>query len=318
MSTVAQADAATAAPAAQLDVPVALFIFNRPGPTSRVFAAIVAARPRVLLVVADGARTHRPDDAARVAAARAIVDLVDWPCDVRRDFSDRNLGSRRRVSSGIDWVFTQVDRAIILEDDCVPVPAFFRYCSEMLQLYRDDRRIQSISGSNFAREEAPAGHYCSNFALMWGWATWANRWADYCVDPTDAAAVVDRMWSRSPVRWAYWRRIFAALASHGMDAWDYQWILTLWRRRTLCIRPTVNLVQNIGFGAEATHTTVTDTPLNRMIAVDSPDSFARRVGPVAADCARDAVDERLWAQIGVRSVIMMYLPWMRRPAWLRR
>ena len=317
MSIAAPAEVPVTAPAEQLGVPVALFIFNRPELTWQVFARIAAARPRVLLVVADGPRTYRPDDAARVAAAREIVDFVDWPCDLRTNFADRNLGSRRRVSSGIDWIFTQVDRAIILEDDCVPVPAFFRYCGEMLDLYRDDPRIQSISGSNFAQQDAPAGHYCSNFALMWGWATWADRWADYRVDPADADAVVDRQWGQSPLRWAYWRRIFKALAAHGMDAWDYQWILTLWRRRTLCVRPTINLVQNIGFGAEATHTTVTDTPLNRMTAVDTPDSFVSRVGPVVADRARDAIDERLWAQIGIRSLFLMYLPWLRRPAWLR-
>ncbi len=318
MSTAAATEPALATLAVPFDVPVALFIYNRPVPTRRVLAAIAAVRPAVLLIVGDGARENRAGDAERVAQARAIVDLIDWPCDIRTNFAAHNLGSRRRVSSGIDWVFTQVDRAIILEDDCVPVPAFFRYCREMLNLYRDDRRVQSISGSDFARRDEPAGHYLSNFALMWGWATWADRWADYRVDPVDAAAVVDRQWGRSPIRWAYWRRIFTALAAQQMDAWDYQWILTLWRRKTLCVRPTVNLVHNIGFGADATHTTVTGTALGRMTAVDTPASFVDRVGPVAADRARDAIDERIWAQICVRSLVLMYLPWLRRPDWLRR
>lgn len=48
--------------------------------------------------------------------------------------------------SGISWVFEQVEAAILLEDDCVPAPTFFPFCTELLERYRMDARIGMIAG----------------------------------------------------------------------------------------------------------------------------------------------------------------------------
>ena len=112
--------------------PVAFLVFNRPDTTERVFEAIRLARPPKLLVVADGPRAHRPDDDTKCQATRAIIERVDWPCEVLKNYSEANLGCRTRVSSGLDWVFSTVEEAIILEDDCLPHPTFFRFCEELL------------------------------------------------------------------------------------------------------------------------------------------------------------------------------------------
>lgn len=133
----------------QLQTPVAFLIFNRPDTTARVFEEIRRARPPKLLVVADGPRFNHFGEAEKVAATRAIVEQVDWPCEVLKNYAETNLGCKRRVSSGFDWVFQTAEEAIILEDDCLPHPTFFRFCEEVLEKYRDDKRGLHISGDNF-------------------------------------------------------------------------------------------------------------------------------------------------------------------------
>jgi hypothetical protein len=140
----------------QLKTPVALIIFKRPDTTERVFETIRQAKPPKLLVVADGPRTDQPGEAEKCAATRAIIDRVDWDCEVLKNYSDSNLGCGLRPATGISWVFEQVEEAIVLEDDCVPHPTFFRFCEELLEYYRHDERIMSISGINpyFGRRRA--------------------------------------------------------------------------------------------------------------------------------------------------------------------
>ena len=134
-----------------MKTPVAFFIFNRPDPTARVFAEIARARPAQLLVVADGSRADRVGEREACLAARSVIDRVNWPCEVLTNFAESNLGCKQRVSSGIDWVFEQVEEAIILEDDCLPHPSFFRFCGELLEKYREDERVMMISGNDFQR-----------------------------------------------------------------------------------------------------------------------------------------------------------------------
>src|SRR5947209_6606742 len=100
--------------------PVVFLIFNRPDLTARVFEEIKRAKPASLLVVADGPRTAHPEDALKCGATRAIVEAVDWPCEILRNYSDVNLGCRKRIASGITWAFENVQEAIVLEDDCLP------------------------------------------------------------------------------------------------------------------------------------------------------------------------------------------------------
>lgn len=241
-----------------LQTPVAMLIFNRPEPTRRVFESIRAARPTRLLVVADGPRADRPGEADRCAACRAIATAVDWPCEVLTNFSETNLGCRRRVSSGITWVFDTVEEAIILEDDCLPHPDFFPFCAELLAYYRDDERVMHIGGSNFqgGRRHGAASYYFSRYAHVWGWASWRRAWRHYDVDmarwPADAAralAGVDH-----PDERRYWRFVWDMTARGRIDTWDYQWAFTCVSRDGLAVIPNANLVTNIGFGPDATHT----------------------------------------------------------------
>jgi hypothetical protein len=245
----------------QLKTPVAFIIFNRPETTKRVFAEIAKAKPPKLLVIADGPRADYPNDVEKCAAVRTIIDGVDWDCEVLTNYSDVNLGCKRRVSSGLDWVFDTVEEAIILEDDCLPHPTFFRFCEELLERYRDDKRIAMISGDNFqfGRKRTEYSYYFSRYTHIWGWASWRRAWDNYDVDMKIWHEIRDGGWLRDlledkkSVR--YWKKIFDKVYQGKIDTWDYPWVFVCWMNSALTIIPNVNLVSNIGFGSEAVHTT---------------------------------------------------------------
>ena len=246
----------------QLKTPVAFIIFNRPDTTERVFAVIAKARPPKLLVVADGPRENRAGEAERCAATRAIIDRVDWDCEVLTNFSDCNLGCKRRVSSGIDWVFEQVEEAIILEDDCLPDSTFFRYCQELLERYRHDQRVGLISGDNFqfGQRRNDDSYYFSKYVHIWGWATWRDRWTDsYDVSMAKWPRIRDEGWLADMVgnerEAAFWSKIFERVYRGEIDTWDYQWVFANWIEGRSTVLPATNLISNIGFDANATHTT---------------------------------------------------------------
>lgn len=246
----------------QLQTAVAFIIFNRPDTTERVFAEIAKAKPPKLLVIADGPRANRPGEAEKCAATRAIIDRVDWDCEVLTNFSEVNLGCKRRVSSGLDWVFDQVGEAIILEDDCLPDPTFFRFCQEMLERYRHDQRIGLISGDNFqfGHRRSDDSYYFSKYMHIWGWASWRDRWVNgYDVTMAKWPQIRDAGWLTDIVgnmrEAAYWQKIFERVYRGKIDTWDYQWMFANWIGNRLTILPAVNMISNIGFDANATHTT---------------------------------------------------------------
>lgn len=247
--------------------PVALIIFNRPETTARVFAEVAKARPPKLLVIADGARADRPGEVEKCAATRAIVERVDWDCEVLTNYSEVNLGCKLRPASGLDWVFEQVEEAIILEDDCLPHATFFSYCDELLQKYREDERVMLISGDNFllGKKEIPHSYYFSRYALTWGWASWRRAWQHFDVDIKLWPQLRETDWlldlHGDALTASYWSEVFEKVYTGEIaQAWDYQWAFACWANNGLSIIPAVNLVSNIGFGAEATHMTM-DTSL---------------------------------------------------------
>ena len=243
-----------------MKTPIAFIVFNRPDTTAKVFEAIRQAKPPLLLVIADGARSSKSGEAEKCAATRAIIDGVDWDCEVRTNYSNVNLGCKRRVSSGIDWVFEQVEEAIILEDDCLPHHTFFGYCEELLEKYRDDTRIMSISGINFqfGRKRNSDSYYFSKYNHVWGWATWRRAWKHYDVNLKLWDIVRDGGWLDDILEDNFitrrWQKIFQSVYDGKVDTWDYQWVFACWIQSGLTILPNVNLISNIGFGIDATHT----------------------------------------------------------------
>lgn len=242
------------------ETPVAFLIFNRPDSTQRVFDTIRALRPKKLLLIADGPRADKKGEDELCARTRKVVGGIDWNCEVLKNFSAVNMGCKKRVSSGLTWAFEQVDRLVILEDDCLPSPSFFHFCAEMLETYADDERIGMISGDHFVPQtqlSAQTSYRFSIYGHIWGWASWRRAWRNYDVDmrlwpEVRASRFLEHLGDNSFQR--YWTRIFDLVARGKIDTWDYQWVFAMWMQRQLTILPNKNLILNLGFGPDATHT----------------------------------------------------------------
>ncbi len=242
--------------------PVGLFIFNRPDTTERVLARLRTIEPTTLFVVADGPREQQPGDREQCDAARALIDHIDWPCTIVRKFSPVNLGVGMCVSSGISWIFEQVDEAIFLEDDCLPDPTFFEYCARLLTEYRDIERVMMICGTNPLDQwhEGEQSYHFSLYGQHWGWATWKRAWQHYEYRMTATALAHPQLASRllhvmgDAEAVSYQLRLYEQVARGQIDAWDCQWTLGQLLQGGLAAVPALNLVSNIGFGRHATHT----------------------------------------------------------------
>ncbi len=252
--------------------PVVFIVFNRPDCTRRVLARIREARPAQLFVVCDGPRSDRRGDAALVAEVRQIVEQgIDWPCVVERDYAVENMGCRQRVSSGLTAAFQRFEEAIVLEDDTLPDPSFFPYCTELLARFRHDERIMHIGATNFvsAKHRFASSYVFSRYGHIWGWASWRRAWEKYDVkmtawaDPKVRARVADGFGCADER--GYWLSTFDRCTADPPQetTWDFQWTFACWLHRGISIYPSVNLVENIGWGAAATHTQDSDSHLHR-------------------------------------------------------
>jgi hypothetical protein len=241
--------------------PVAFLVFNRPECTARTFAAIREARPPRLLVVADGPRANRPGEDVKCRETRRIIDEgVDWPCEVERNYSPVNLGCAERVAGGLDWAFSRSDRLIVVEDDCLPDASFFRFCDQLLERYADDQRIGQICGSPFIcdRLERSTSYIFSRYGPIWGWASWARAWKHYSLTleswPEIKRSGNFRSFIPDPFERRSRRKIYDGLHRGPRSSWDLQWGYAKMANSMLSIIPTRSMIENIGFGADATHT----------------------------------------------------------------
>ncbi len=238
--------------------PVALFIFRRPQHTRRVLQSIREYAPSRLYVIADGPRPHVAGEADLVTETRRVIDDVDWPCEVITAFADLNLGLRQRILTGLDFVFDREQSAVIVEDDCVASTSFFHYCQELLGTYAFDPRIGMISGANFAPYRSRAADYhFSRSPYIWGWATWARVWHSFRRSPQVEAwdtGVYNKVKESFAAKGQ--AKVFLAMMGDAasLNTWDVS--LAVWFRLSglLAAVPRTNLVKNIGFGTEATHT----------------------------------------------------------------
>ncbi len=317
--------------------PVLLIVFNRPEKTAAVMERLRAARPPKLYVAADGPRPSREGEAERCAAVRRIATTVDWPCEVRTLFRDANLGCKRGVAGGIDWFFAHESEGIILEDDILPTPDFFTFCDDQLERHRDDASVGMIGGINLVAQHLapqhlapqhlapqhpapqhpapqPSWRYTSH-PQIWGWASWRRAWAHFDVDMRRWPAV------RPAFRASFGRRRFTAdmfidrleqVASGSLDTWDYQWVLASRLAGMVCALPSVSLVENIGFDAEATHTLGAAPAVVRDLRT-APLSFPLKPPPSRETATLDRLLERhsfdlapsTWLRLQVRK-----WPWL--------
>jgi hypothetical protein len=264
-------------------VPVAFFVYDRLDTTARVFERIAAAQPETLLIVADGPRADKPEDAARCQAVRDLVSHPNWECDLRLNLAPANLGFNRRISSGLEWAFSQFEEVIILEDDCLPEPSFFPFCAELLERYRTDERMMMITGCNFqfGRARGDASYYFSQCVGTWGWAAWRRSFQHFDREmrawPSERGGTMLRpVWPVDSIV-EYWKARFDEAYHRHVDAWDYQWAFAMWRNAGWQIAPNINLISYIGCLPDTAHTT--DLTASYCNVPTSPVAFPLRHPP---------------------------------------
>ncbi len=242
--------------------PVLFLIFNRKEHALLSFERIRLAQPSRLFIAADGPRPGREGESSRCQAVReAILNAIDWECEIKTLFRDENLGCREAVSQAITWFFNEVEAGIIIEDDCVVSHTFFRFSAELLERYRDDERILSISANCFQPPGSIKGasYYFSKYQHCWGWASWRRAWNLYDAEMESWPAFRDsnglaQLNEGCKVFDRHFTRTFDACADETVNSWAFLWLLTGWKNGMLNILPHVNLSTNIGAGVNSTHT----------------------------------------------------------------
>jgi hypothetical protein len=251
--------------------PVLLIVFNRPNLAAKVLGAIRRQRPAKLYIACDGPRDFAsyPHEEEHCRECRNLVKTIDWPCEVFTRFNEVNMGCGRGPSSAIAWFFKNETAGIILEDDCLPADDFFSYCAELLVHYRDNSKVMHICGNNFGSPDAvrACGGFSYGFgryAQVWGWASWARAWQHFEHDLCAEVKIEShyKILGVEPLRQLMHRdRVLSTTMGRKHDVWDYQWQFAVLKHRGIVACPSVNLISNIGFGDDATHTKNRNSPV---------------------------------------------------------
>ena len=244
-----------------MKTPVLLIHFNRPSSTRRQIELLKSVAPERVWVLCDGARPSKASDASKVIEVRQLLDDLPWQCEVRKCYRDTNLGCFRNISEGITWFLDECEAGIIIEDDVLPDPSFFRFAGELLQKYASAEDVFAIAGHNRRSEALPIeqDYGFSNYFECWGWATWKRAWDHLDVD---LSAWRDRQSWRSICKRVlpnararlYWDYMFRQVACNRRDSWAYRYLLTIWKEGGSVLIPNLNLTENIGFTEEGTQT----------------------------------------------------------------
>ena len=258
MSEYSALDTNKFSPSHPLKTAVLFLVFNRLDTTKKVFESIQKAKPPKLYIAADGARDDKEGESEKVKTVRDfILNNIDWQCEIKTLLREKNLGCKYAVSSAITWFFENEEMGIILEDDCLPSESFFWLCEELLERYIDDMRIWHIGGASFQNgiKRGDGDYYFSKYNHVWGWASWANRWKYYDVeiDSIKSSDFLKSTFKDKHIQ-EHWSETFQTVKEKKIDTWDYQWVFTIWANNGLAIIPNINMIANIGFGLEATHT----------------------------------------------------------------
>lgn len=246
--------------------PILFITFNKIEETIKVFRSIKNEKPKKLYISSDGPRQSHPDDIIKINWIRNyLLSNINWPCEIKTLFFDKNLGCKYAVSSAISWFFLNEEMGIILEDDCLVTSDFFSYCSTLLDKYSNDEKIFQINGTCFLNQRnIDESYFFSKYSHIWGWATWRRAWQHYEINNYNYESDFLKIDFYSELEKQYWHQTFKQYFDNKIDTWDYPWTFTIFKNDGLCIYPNKNMVENIGFGPNATHTKDKNSPLSNM------------------------------------------------------
>lgn len=242
-----------------LETPILFIIFNRKDVALKSLAAIKKSKPKRIYISGDGPRKTIEQEKEKVKNTReAVISAIDWDCEIKTLFQDENLGCGPGVYTAINWFFENEEQGIILEDDCVASDSFFPFCETLLKEYKYDERIGLISGFNQVGSIPVSDSYCfSKYSVCWGWATWRRAWHNMDYDMKwrggDFEKSILSNCGYLGKDYVYWKRRVKAVETGLVSAWDFQWCYSVASQNQLAAFPEVNLISNIGYGEDATH-----------------------------------------------------------------
>lgn len=239
-----------------IKTPVVLICFNRPNLTKKTFNQIKKNKPSKLFLIMDGPRYKNSQDIQNIKKVRKIIEEINWKCKIYKNFSKNNLGLKKRVVSGLNWVFKKVDKAIILEDDCYPSDSFFYFCETMLNFYKKNKNIGIITGNNFQNKPVDNNsYYFSKYSHIWGWATWRRTWKLYNDNDQKIQNFVKSSKFKKICKildeQKYWIDMHHQIKSGTLKSWAYYFLLNMWKNNYLTVTPNLNLIENLGINSKS-------------------------------------------------------------------
>lgn len=277
-----------------MKTPLLLITFNRPRHTKRVLEAIIAAKPQDLYVFQDGAREGDENDIIKCAEVRKVIEELTKGTPVRLHsyYSDKNLGCGAGPITGILWFFKEVEMGVVMEDDCLPHPDFFGYCEELLERYKNVDEVQFINAALYdERWNCEQSYDFSRYMVAGAWASWRRFWVHYDFDLKSVDAKVFRskckklLYESTESDWWYFKLLEIQKDKQKKSYWDYQCLIVLLLNSAITVMPQKNLISNIGFDEEGTHTLLNDGRGGRPIYPILP---LRHPKNMYVDKARDA------------------------------
>ena len=238
-------------------VPILVIGYNRPDNILKVINVLREIKPQELFIAIDGPKNNF-DDSRKVSQVIKVVSQIDWKCNKHENFSTTNQGCRNGVVKAIDWFFSNVEEGIILEDDIIPDLSFFPFTEELLKKFRCDNRVSQIGGTNYNYENINEdySYFFTKYVSIWGWATWKRAWRlfDRNLEFFDKNTDFLSLNFKKEDELIYQKQNFINTKNKLIDSWGYIWSFTCLSQNGLTILPKKNLVKNIGFGENSTHT----------------------------------------------------------------
>ena len=248
------------------NTPILYIIFNRLETVKQTFPKIKEIQPKRLFIAADGSRKGKEGEDRKCQRVREwVLSQINWDCKIHTLFQEKNLGCGQGPVQAITWFFNNVEQGIILEDDCLPSKSFFQYCETLLNYYKNDTRVMQISGTNrlTVSSNDSYSYFFTNYPSEWGWASWRRAWSlyDYKIikwNNNETKGIIADLYGE------YYNNVADILDQtiniQNLTWWDYQWTFIKNINSGLTITPCYNLVSNIGFDEDATHTYNKDSP----------------------------------------------------------
>jgi hypothetical protein len=239
--------------------PIVIFTYNRFEHFKTTITALkknhLAYQSEIIIFI-DGPRDSA--DEISVQKIREFASTIDGFKNTQIVARDANLGLAQSIILGINTVFETYENVIVLEDDLVTSPDFLNFMNDCLDVYRDNKKIFSISG--FSPHISIPKAYSENVYLSyrpnsWGWATWRNIWntVDWAVE--DFSTFIHNKQSISEFNKSGKDSTIMLLKqmTGKINSWAIRFHFACFMKNGFCIYPVRSKVKNLGTDGSGTH-----------------------------------------------------------------